>query len=173
MNTIEESKKKFFRFARYMDDVITVYAKNKAFNHDELLDSQQTECYNAPLKLEDGGVDTFLESTFEIKHNKFRYWLKNQNEINKPPNVWRYMDFNSAGSDQIKHGVLMGVLKKIQKMSSDDNAIYDSAVKKLFEFYSLNYPYKMLWGACTTMGVNTRYAVWFEVRKTLKEQSGN
>ena len=28
-------------------------------------------------------------------------------------------------------------------------------------------------GACTTMGVNTRYAVWFEVRKTLKEQSGN
>ena len=68
---------------------------------------------------------------------------------------------------------MMGVLKKIQKMSSDDNAIYDSAVTKLFEFYSLNYPYKMLWGACTTMGVNTRYTIWFEVRKTLKEQSGN
>ena len=45
INTIEESKKKFFRFARYMDDVITVYAKNKTFNHNELLDSQQTECY--------------------------------------------------------------------------------------------------------------------------------
>ena len=65
------------------------------------------------------------------------------------------------------------MLKKIQKMSGDDKAIYDSAVKKLYESYSLNYPYKMLWGACTAMGVNTRYGIWFEVRETLKKQTKN
>ena len=57
MNTIEESKKKFFRFARYMDDVITVCAKNKAFNHDELLDNQQTKCsQRTKRKLDKNGL---------------------------------------------------------------------------------------------------------------------
>ena len=51
INKMGEKEKEFFRFARYMDDVITVYAKNKAFDHDKLLDSQQTECYTSPPKI--------------------------------------------------------------------------------------------------------------------------
>ena len=113
------------------------------------------------------------QGIYPIKNNKFRYWLKNQNEIGKPAKVWRYSHFHSDGSYQIKHGVLMAVLKKIQKMSSDDEAIYQSALQKLYEFYTLKYPYKMLWGACTTMGVNTRQGIWFEVRNALKEATGN
>jgi len=173
IESIQDRDKEFFNFRRYMDDVITVYVDNPTFDHKNLLTSQATECYKAPLKLEDGGADTFLETTFEIKNNKFRYWLKNQNEIGKPAKVWRYSHFHSDGSYQIKHGVLMAVLKKIQKMSSDDEAIYQSALQKLYEFYTLKYPYKMLWGACTTMGVNTRQGIWFEVRNALKEATGN
>ena len=60
---------------------------------------------------------------------------------------------------------MMSVLKKVEAYGNDDGMIFGSARKKLAEFKNLNYPKKMLWTACTTMGVHTRRAIWFEVRK--------
>ena len=53
----------------------------------------------------------------------------------------------------------MRCLKKVHAMASDK-----SAQDKLHEFFTLKYPAKMLWGACTTMGTHTRDPAWFDVR---------
>ena len=45
--------------------------------------------------------------------------------------------------------------------------VYDSAIKKLSEFWHLDYPDKMWWSACTTMGVCTRDPTWFDIRDNL------
>ena len=58
----------------------------------------------------------------------------------------------------------MACLKKVHTMASDKKALQQSAQDKLHEFYTLKYPAKMLWAACTTMGVQTRVPTWFDVR---------
>ena len=58
----------------------------------------------------------------------------------------------------------MACLKKVHAMASDKKALRRSAQDKLHEFFTLKYPAKMLWGACTTMGVHTRDPAWFDVR---------
>ena len=60
----------------------------------------------------------------------------------------------------------MACLLKVNKMASDDAALVSSAAQKLAEFTRLGYPRKMLWTACTTMGVKTRDRAWFQVRDT-------
>ena len=52
-------------------------------------------------------------------------------------------------------------------MASDPTALKTSAVQKLAEFARLKYPSKLLWTACTTMGVNTRDPTWFRVREKI------
>ena len=119
------------------------------------------------LKLEDAKNHTFLETTFEIKNNKLKYWLKNDNEINKPTKIWRYADFPSQASFTQKKSVLMACLKKVQKMASDHKVMIESGIQKLAEFVKLGYPRKMIWTACTTMGVQTREKGWFEIREEM------
>ena len=63
--------------------------------------------------------------------------------------------------------MLTACLKKLQKMASDPIALKTSAVQKLAEFARLKYPSKLLWTACTTMGVNTRDPTWFRVREKI------
>ena len=58
-------------------------------------------------------------------------------------------------------------VKELQKMASDPAAPKTSAVQKLAEFARLKYPSKLLWTACTTMGVNTRDPTWFRVREKI------
>ena len=43
-------------------------------------DMQRSVVYQEPLKLERGHDGTFLETTFTIENNAFRYKLKNDNE---------------------------------------------------------------------------------------------
>ena len=61
----------------------------------------------------------------------------------------------------------MACLKKLQKMASDPMALKSSAVQKLAEFSRLKYPRKLLWTACTTMGVTSRDSTWFRVREKI------
>ena len=162
LKTIPDIWKESFRAKRYMDDVILVTSGKE---HPAI--AALEKCYLDPLKLEDGGTNTFLETTFQIDHNNIRTWLKNDNKLGGPTNKWRYAHFHSHGAFQQKRAVMMACLKKIHKMASDPEALLMSAVTKLHEFIRLAYPEKMLWTACTTMGVDTRRATWFDIRDML------
>ena len=41
----------------------------------------EKNCYHSPLTLENAKENTFLESTFKIEDNKFRFWLKHDNTL--------------------------------------------------------------------------------------------
>ena len=43
--------------------------------------------------------------------------------------------------------------------------------RKILEFRQLQYPRKMLWRACTTMGVSTRDPEWFRIRESLDDHT--
>ena len=62
---------------------------------------------------------------------------------------------------------MMACLKKVALMASDNRALRKSATDKLYEFYKLSYPKKMLWAATTTMGVQSRNPTWFDVRDSM------
>ena len=52
----------YFRAARYMDDVLMITRGQSAWDEAAFLkDFTKSECYWAPLKLEEGARDTFLE----------------------------------------------------------------------------------------------------------------
>ena len=168
--TLDKRTKTYFRAKRYMDDIFMIYVENDNFDHKKFLqDFDKSECYLPPLKLEEANPDTFLEMTFEIHNNSIRYWLKNDNIPLQPPKIWRYAHFRSHMSFQMKKGMLSAVMKKIHKMASDDRALYHSALQKIHEFLNLHYPKKMIWTTCTTMGVITRNATWFDVRDALSD----
>ena len=85
----------------------------------------------------------------------------------QPPKIHRYAHFHSHADFSQKRATLTACLKKLQKMASDPIALKTSAVQKLAEFARLKYPSKLLWTACTTMGVNTRDPTWFRVREKI------
>ena len=166
MQTLTPQVKDHMLIARYMDDIIRIQARCPTIDTNKLAeDFQRSECYLPPLKLENARDDTFLETTFKVtESNSIRYWLKNDNDIGKPQRIWRYAHFDSAMNFMQKKSILQACLKKIDRMASDAPALYDSAITKLSEFWHLDYPDKMLWSACTTMGVCTRDPTWFDIR---------
>ena len=144
------------------------YARRRDWDEERFLSDIENHCYLPPLKLEAGKEGTFLETSFEITdENVVRHWLKNDNAIGEEQRIWRYAHFDSHGEFKQKRAVLMACLQKVQKMASDGYALRMSATQKLAEFSNLQYPRKMLWTACTTMGVSTRNTVWFRVREQL------
>ena len=98
--------------------------------------------------------------------NRICHWLKNQNQ--RETAVWRYAHFDSHAPFSQKRAVLMACLLKVDKMASDERCRITSARQKLAEFIRLRYPRRMLWTACTTMGVKTRHTSWFKVRDYLQ-----
>lgn len=100
-----------------MDDVLLIYADNPSINFDIFLkDFKQSECYLPPLKLEEAGDCTFLETTFEVtKDNNIKYWLKNTNEIGAPTKIWRYAHFDSYMPFAMKKAIMLACLKKVGK----------------------------------------------------------
>ena len=169
MATLDQHTKTYFRAKRYMDDIFMIYVENNKFDHNRFLQDFAKECYLPPLKLEEANPNTFLEMTFEIHDNSVRHWLKNDNIPLQPPKIWRYAHFESHMSFQMKKSTLSAVMKKIHKMASDDRALYHSAIQKIHEFLHLEYPKKMLWTTCTTMGVLTRNTTWFDIRDELRD----
>ena len=90
-NTLEDDVKTRFRMKRYMDDVITITAKDDSvWDVDRFReDFRRSECYWAPLKLEAAESTHFLSSTHAS--GSFRTRLKNVNEeCEAVPRVWRY-----------------------------------------------------------------------------------
>ena len=166
LQTLSAATKEMFMAKRYMDDILMFYVHTPTFDNDRFRESfNKSDCYWAPLKLEDGKKDTFLETTFEITaSNTIRHWLKNENEIDKQPKTWRYSHFKSYGTFEMKKAVLISTLKKLHRMASDDKTLVPSALQKLNEFACLDYPAKLLWTACTTMAVTTRNTAWFKIR---------
>ena len=162
---LDEASKRNFRARRYMDDVLIFTARHEAWDGDAFIKGISNECYFPPLTLEDGKEGTFLETSFEItRANRIRHWLKNDNAPGQEPKVWRYAHFLSHAPFLQKRAVLMACLKKVHAMASDQHKLLSSAVQKLAEFVRLQYPQRLLWSACTTMGVSTRHPAWFKAR---------
>ena len=163
LQTVHPETRGFFAAKRYMDDLLIFYAKNEQWDYNRLLGDLTDECYFPPLKLTDGSEGTFLETSFKITAtNRIVHWLKNQNAHETC--VWRYAHFASPTPFTQKRAVLMACLLKVDKMASDERWRLISAKQKLAEFARLQYPRRMLWTACTTMGVKTRHTAWFKVR---------
>ena len=168
LQTVHADCRKNFLARRYMDDLIAFYAQRPDWDDARFLGDIRGHCYLPPLRLEAGTEGTFLETSFAITEtNKVRHWLKNVNSNDEPQKVWRYSHYDSHGEFSQKRAVLMSCLQKVQKMASDGAALRMSANEKLAEFHNLGYPRKMLWTACTTMGVTTRNTIWFRVREQL------
>ena len=96
MAKLPQWKKERFMAARFMDDILLVYAANAAWDHEGFVrDFARSDCYKAPLTLVDAKENTFLETTFALEANQFRRWLKNDNTADNPHTVWRYQHFAS------------------------------------------------------------------------------
>ena len=153
------------RVRRYMDDVLVLYAEDGVWDHKGALRSLEHECYRPPLRLEPGAEDVFLETQFRIVDgHRIRHWIKNDNRPGEPPKVWRYAHWACYSDIEQKKATLMACLRKVHTMASDTQALARSAWAKIAEFLRLGYPLKVLWNACTTLGVSTRDPAWFKVR---------
>ena len=111
------AEKTLFRAARFMDDILMVYAAHAGWDHSGLVRRlTASECYSAPLTLVHAKEDIFFETTFEVKENRFRHWLKDDNTTERPHTIWRYQHFASATPFQQKRAVIMACMKKIQRI---------------------------------------------------------
>ena len=90
------------------------YARSSGWDEERFLRDLCGECYLPPLKLEDGGEGTFLETSFRITEtNQIQHWLKNVNVAGAAPITWRYAHYDSH-SNFDAHG-----LRKVHTMASD------------------------------------------------------
>ena len=174
-NKAVTSIQKQFRAKRFMDDILLIYADSPNFDSNSFKEAfSKSECYPPPLKLEDAKENTFLETSFQITHdNKIHHWLKNENVPTEPAKKWRYAHFNSHNPFMQKRAVFLACLKKVQQMASDTQILKQSAIQKIEEFRKLQYPRKLVWTLCTTMGVQTRQSAWFEIRDNMPENQWN
>ena len=60
-----------FRAKRYMDDILLIFSKNPGWDYKKFVDFERSECYQAPLTLEEGGLQA---------NDTFRHHLKNENK---------------------------------------------------------------------------------------------
>ena len=152
---------------RYMDDILTVYAKSPTWDFTRFCkDFTRSECYHPPLRLTDGTHGTFLETRFELRDGKFRYWLKNDND-GSTKRVWRYMHYRSHAPYLQKRALVTSCLKKVHSMASYTHALKSSAHAKIHEFLQLQYPKHMLRSACTYVAATTNTRAWLDVRDSV------
>ena len=93
-------------------------------------DFERSDCYHPPLKLEDGKEGTFLETTFKWENGRYRYWLKNDNEIGEEPKIWRYKEFRSHAPYAQKRALITMMMRKVHKMAIDREARQDGARRR-------------------------------------------
>ena len=158
-------QKERFMAARFMDDILLVYAASATWDHVGFVrDFTKSDCYTAPLTLVDAKDNTFLETTFAVEGNRFRRWLKNDNSEAKPHAIWRYQDFASSTPFERKRAVILASMRKVHAMASDRDALHASAIQKLLEFRRLRYPASVLRGICTVMATVTATYEWIKIR---------
>ena len=155
MNSLSAESKQHFRAKRFMDDILCVYDASDAWKTaDFLADFQRSECYMPPLKLEPATQDIYLQTRIMLEGNTFHHRLKNLNEQEKM--VWRYKPASSYEPYAQKKGVLMGVLRKVAKMASDDAQFYESMGYKMREFAELGYSSGFLRSVCRQLDLKTK-----------------
>ncbi len=98
-----------------------------------------------------------------------RHRLKNKNAGLQDQDVWRYHRYDSYIPQLQKSGVLMGVLKKVEWMASDEEQLRGAATDKLMEFAGLGYPLKVLRRACYKMYGASANPEWVDVARTLHD----
>ena len=84
------------------------------WNSDAMIMDFEKNCYHSPhttttrlgKREPEQQEHTFLESTFKIEDNKFRFWLKKDNTLEQPNKIWRYQRFESATSFEQRRAVL-------------------------------------------------------------------
>ena len=168
MASIHPNDKKWFRCKRFMDDILLVFAKDSSWDSERFIeDFTKSECYWPPLKLEMGGEDTFLETTFKIKDGKtFLHRLKNANEGLEEPKVWRYHHYESYGSYTQKRATLLATLRKVHNMASNASQLLFSGAEKLKEFAKLGYPRGIRKTMCGIMARDTEDYTWYRILHT-------
>ena len=164
LNSVGEEDKKYFKAARYMDDVLCVYANTAKWDSVNFLEYQKTECYMPPLVLQDAGDSCFLETEFEIRTDSIHHRLKNVNEEGEAPRVWRYQHYDSYGSYVQKKGNLLGCLRKVNSMASDAEQLLLSGRKKLAEFKLIGFPSGVRKFACSVIGRDSGNGAWITLR---------
>ena len=166
MNGLHPDSHKYFRAARYMDDILMITRGPSAWDEQTFLkDFTKSECYWEPLKLEEGAQDTFLESRFHIANGRLTFRLKNENETTTK--IWRYHHYYSALPHASKRAMVMSALWKVHNMASDDASLYESAIHKLNEFVTLRYPLGILRYFCAVLARDTSNLTWRRIRSTL------
>ena len=132
-------------------------------------DFQRSDCYWAPLKLEDGKEDVFLETQIQIQGCTIRHKLKNENADG--PKIWRYAHVKSATQFKYKYATLIASLQKVQAMASDDSMLVGSAIDKLKEFILQGYSFNTISRACVHMAVVSRKQAWFMVKGNILQRA--
>ena len=148
MKSLNERTKEQFRAKRFMDDILMVTAKaDHIWTRDKFIqDFKESTCYMPPLKLEDAGSETFLETRLAlVQGSYFRYRLKNPNEGSEEQQLlWKYHHYSSFMPKRMKEGVMKGCFLKIFRMASDQENLEVSLCSKANEFMCLGYPSRMI-----------------------------
>ena len=100
-NSIDSNVHRFFRGARYMDDIILLLSRSGKWNKQRFLEHlEKSECYWKPLTLEAGKKGVYLETSFQSEQtggsSQLSHRLKNDNE--EQINVWRYHHYHSGSA---------------------------------------------------------------------------
>ena len=158
MTSLHENAKSKFAAKRYMDDILLFFLKD-GWDSEKFYADFQTECYMAPLKLEEASADTFLESSFRLVDGGIRYRLKNAN-AGGDRKVWRYHAHDSYVPSSQRHSTMVATLKKVDEMASDWEEKAESAMHKLKEFADLGYPAQERVRACRVLARERDWQVW-------------
>ena len=159
MAGLHESAKSQFMARRYMDDILLIMRRNGWDRERFYSDFKRSECYMAPLCLEEATDGTFLETTYRVESEGIRFRLKNVN-AGSERKVWRYHAWDSYVPEQQKLSTLVATLKKVDVMASDGRELLESAADKLKEFAVLGYPARARKHACRVMVEGGACAVW-------------
>jgi len=166
LHGITLESKRYFRAARYMDDILCAKVEDEGWKEAEFTTAlEKSECYWQPLKLEKAGQTRFLETEFESDGDSVCYRLKNDNATG--PNIWRYHHYKSALPYETKRATILASLRKIHIMTSDGSQRFRSAMEKLREFKNLQYPIGILRFFCAIMARDTSDLTWRQVRDAI------
>ena len=140
MRSLDQESKKHFRAKRYVDDILVIYNTNAEWRGaDFIRDFKESTCYMAPLRLEPGAPDVFLETKLEkVARGEFTYRLKNTNE-DGVQRVWRYTPASSYTPYSQKVGLIAGLTQKCIRMASDTEQLRISLRAKVAELRQLGY----------------------------------
>ena len=157
------------RSPRYMDDVMLFVSKAPDWDRERFLqDFERSECYWDPLTLKRTDDGKFLETKFEKKQNGVQFRLKNDNE--ESYQVWRYHHYQSRLDYTCKRATMLGALKKVEKMASDNDELEFSALAKCKEFLNLGYPRGILRHMCGYLHYFSKNRRWLKVSNKLLDE---